>query len=157
MGLDMYFYKREYISHYDFSKNPTRASEIEVICKTKFEDGDIKEEHFSTKNGCVFVELEIAYWRKANAIHKYFIDTCAKGVDECQNIYVEYSDVQELIKLCKEVLEDHSKAQELLPTTDGFFFGSTEYDEWYFEDLKNTIEQLKDCKPNEEYIYRASW
>ena len=49
-------------------------------------------------------------------------------------------DVEELLEACKQVLADHSKAEELLPTCDGFFFGSTDYDEWYFDDVKEVKE-----------------
>ena len=38
--------------------------------------------------------------------------------------------------ICDKVLDDNSLAEELLPTRSGFFFGSTDYDEWYFEDIK---------------------
>ena len=34
------------------------------------------------------------------------------------------------------------------PTHEGFFFGSTEYDEYYFADLESTIEQLEDVEPD---------
>jgi hypothetical protein len=51
-------------------------------------------------------------------------------------------------------------AEELLPTASGFFFGSTEYNEWYIDDLKNTIEQLDKCLalPDDvEFEYHSSW
>ena len=61
-----------------------------------------------------------------------------------------------------KVIEDPSVAIELLPTTSGFFFGSTDYDEWYLEDIKSTIEQitkiLKTTDFDTEYVsYHASW
>ncbi len=44
-----------------------------------------------------------------------------------------------------EVLDEASQkiAQEMLPTQAGFFFGSTEYDKWYLEDVKSTVAQLE--------------
>ena len=29
-------------------------------------------------------EVCVAYWRKANAIHSWFVENCQDGVDECQ-------------------------------------------------------------------------
>lgn len=40
-----------------------------------------------------------------------------------------------------EYLSD--KASYLLPTRDGFFFGGTEYDEYYFKDLEDTKDILE--------------
>lgn len=61
-----------------------------------------------------------------------------------------------------EYIEDSSLAEELLPTTRGFFFGSTDYDQYYIEDLKRTVEVLKPIVENMEddygdYYYSASW
>jgi len=41
------------------------------------------------------------------------------------------------------VLEDSKTARELLPTQEGFFFGGTDYDEYYWCDLECTKEQLE--------------
>ena len=53
-------------------------------------------------------------------------------------------------------------AQELLPTAEGFFFGSTDYDEYYYEDLVYTIKKLKKVLDtfdfeNEYLVYTSSW
>ena len=50
----------------------------------------------------------------------------------------------------------------LLPTAGGFFFGSTDYDEWYVEDIKDTVEQLNHVLKEtdfrtEELFYNSSW
>jgi hypothetical protein len=80
--------------------------------------------------------------------------------------------LEELRNTCKTVLEDRTKAVELLPTQSGFFFGSTEYDEYYFDDLKDTIKIIEPAielikaltankrKSGDPYYsinYRASW
>jgi len=41
------------------------------------------------------------------------------------------------------VLEDSSTARRLLPTQEGFFFGGTAYDQYYWEDLESTKAQLE--------------
>jgi len=86
---------------------------------------------------------KVGYWRKANAIHAWFVRECANGIDTCQDIYVSKEKARELLDLCKQVLADHTLAETLLPTQSGFFFGSLSYDNWYFEDLKYTVDVLE--------------
>lgn len=110
----------------------------------------------------VDVKFQVAYWRKANAIHKYFVDKCADGKDECQDIYVPHEDLVKLKELCEKVLDDKSLARELLPSQSGFFFGSTEYDEYYYQDLEDTIKQISRVITKAEdnnwgIYYHASW
>ena len=61
-----------------------------------------------------------------------------------------------------EIIEDPSVANELLPTGSGFFFGSTEYDRWYLDDVEYTIKAIEDLLAttdfrNEIVAYTASW
>jgi hypothetical protein len=48
----------------------------------------------------------------------------------------------------------------MLPTASGFFFGSTEYDEYYFEELERTERELNELLRDKtwDYLeYQASW
>ena len=61
-----------------------------------------------------------------------------------------------------EYIEDTSVAEELLPTTSGFFFGSTDYDQWYMADIEDTINILKNALETVDFdremvVYSASW
>jgi hypothetical protein len=85
-------------------------------------------------------EAEVAYWRKANQIRGWFGEKV--GVANCEYSAVTKELLEELVRDCKEVLQDHDLAGRILPTQSGFFFGSTEYDEWYFDDLERTIEMV---------------
>jgi len=108
---------------------------------------------------------DLAYWRKANQIHGYIVDTFAKGVDECQPIAVHRAELLGLVQLCESLLEskDEKKALEVLPPKEGFFFGPTVVDEWYWDDLEKTVRMLTDTinfedKTEDDYfIYQASW
>jgi len=102
---------------------------------------------------------EIGYWRKANAIHAWFVENVQDGDDNCNGHYVDKEDLQDLLDIVNAVLEDHSKAGDLLPTQPGFFFGSTEYDEWYYGDLKLTKEILLEALTEQggDLYYNASW
>lgn len=156
MGLDQYLYAKQFVSSSSWSTedNKKKVKSIARLMKgTKFID----------ENDLQFAEvkLQIAYWRKANAIHKYFVDQCAEGKDECQDTYVEREHLEDLLNRCETVLKDHSRANELLPTQSGFFFGSTDYDEWYYTDLEQTIpvlqKILKNAPETWEFEYKASW
>lgn len=121
---------------------------------------------------------EVGYWRKANAIHRWFIDKVQSGLDDCGYYIVSEDDLKELLATCKEVMnslelitdeetkikviKDTSTAKELLPTLAGFFFGSTDYDENYYDDINDTIKivekVLKETRfGNEVILYSSSW
>ena len=110
------------------------------------------------------ITVEAGYWRKANHIHRWFVDNVQRGEDECREHHVERDQLMELLLLCRDVLADPKKGPELLPTQSGFFFGSTEYDEGYLSDLKHTVALLEKCldesrfpAKNWDFEYRASW
>jgi len=171
------------------------------------------------------IQVEVMSWRKANAIHNWFINNCTNGVkyqlieklrdeflDMCNEAYLpDYCEwcyptqvfIGQLVKLrdiCKEVL-DHSElvpakitdsythqlspsgvlvekanmvdgyvildptfARKHLPTMDGFFFGSTDYNQWYYEYVKYTYDGLNiilSIDPTElrnwNFLYEAVW
>ena len=152
MGLDMYLYKKNYIRQGDWYK-PEVVNE--VVVKTGGEvDTKIKPER-----GRYVVE-EVGYWRKANQIHNWFVQNVQKGNDDCGSYYVSRDVLQELLELCKKVKEDNSLASVLLPSASGFFFGGTDYDEWYFNDIDNTIKIIEECFEDEhadDFEYSSSW
>ena len=150
MGLDMYLKGNLYVSKYSDAVLHTKLSKLTSELGFTFPANEIS--------------FEAAYWRKANHIHKWFVDNVQEGVDNCGEYYVSRDTLEELVSVCEDVLADHSLADELLPTASGFFFGSTQYDEYYYMDIQNTIDMLKpllDTK-NERmqqltFHYRSSW
>lgn len=75
------------------------------------------------------ISVNIAYWRKANAIHQQFISHCADDVDNCQDIAVNIEDLRELKDTCERILDapnDINLIDRLLPPQGGFFFGDTD-------------------------------
>ena len=100
-------------------------------------------------------DYNVGYWRKANAIHNWFVINVQGGEDDCNEFKVLYEDLLKLKNLCEQVLE--TKDTTLLPPKEGFFFGVTEIDERYFDDLRNTIEIIDSLDPYGDYYYQSSW
>ena len=184
MGLDMYLSKKTYVKRWKHDKKEHRHY-VSVKLGSKVHPS------IQPKRISEIVE-EIGYWRKANAIHAWFIKNCADGDDDCREIYVSRSQLQELLDSVNEVLdnvvlktgivengqalkdgewepileegkyiENIDVARDLLPTEEGFFFGSTNYDQWYHMDLELTKEILDDALAEPDntgsFYYRASW
>lgn len=181
MGLDMYLSKRTYVKNWDHM-SPEERHEI-TVKKNGQEVSTIKKERIS------YIIEQVGYWRKANHIHQWFVDNVQDGQDDCKEYYVDREKLKELVDTCKKVKEslekspkktvqvesgwtngektyadvevftDTSVAEDLLPTQDGFFFGGTEYDQWYVKDLDNTIKQLESLleEENGEFYYQSSW
>lgn len=90
------------------------------------------------------VVVEAMYWRKCNAIHKWFVDNVQKGIDDCGHYPVSQEDLKNLLNTINKVLKSKKLAPELLPPQSGFFFGSADLDQYYWEDLKDTKKKLTD-------------
>ncbi len=105
---------------------------------------------------------EVIYWRKANAIHGWFVTNVQDGKDDCGTYYVSKDQLKQLQSICESVLADPEQAENILPTNSGFFFGSIEYDTWYMRDIERTINVLKECLEVQDngdsaFYYHASW
>ena len=169
MGLDQYLEirKNEYCSKYHQDKGSDLALEYPKDI-TEFIPNQTDLRISRQTN------YEVGYWRKANHIHNWFMQNCAcrdeydNPIDDCRPIEITVDKLEKLLDACKKVLADHSLASSLLPTQSGFFFGSTEYDEYYFGDIERTIKiiepVLKFAKHkleiedyNWEVYYQASW
>lgn len=156
----MYLSKRTYIPAYDFSrKEDHNVKSAKITIERTFDSGATDEQEIiiSSLSSGITIQTPVAYWRKANAIHRWILEHTCTEEDDCKPIIISGQKLIELRDSCEAVLKDHSKAEELLPTQEGFFFGSTEYDECYFDDLQDTINQLKDIDKDELYTYQASW
>lgn len=113
-----------------------------------------------------YTKTDVMYWRKANAIHQWFVDNVSQGEDDCGVYELTGNMLKQLRNKCEEAINDPSNASEILPTQEGFFFGSTEYDERYFDLLRETVDAIDGlfCEYEPEdwfgtcwYEYHASW
>lgn len=209
MGLDMYMVRKR-----KQNRGKLKIYEWETpMSRNFYKDGVIihtaywndKEKAFDLKKApkrkqydYYIDNLETAYWRKANQIHKWFVDNVQQGKDDCGDYKVEYRHLSELLGIVTAILDkvklvegmvnngysykknifgklkkvynkekglviDNKKyCKKMLPTADGFFFGSTEYDEYYYRDLEYTKEVLTKILENYDFdketlIYHSSW
>lgn len=140
---------------------------------------------------------EILYWRKANAIHKWFVDNVQLGEDNCGYYEVTKEQLMELRDKCIDVIRvakvgmgkvsngysyvrdgnelkrvdyfedgevvlNAEDVAKILPSSSGFFFGSTDYDMYYIEQVKYTLAELnkilKETNFEKDYVeYHSSW
>lgn len=144
MGLDMYLNARKYIGWKEM--DPIKKKVQKAI-----EDCGVIDINY--------VQGEAMYWRKANAIHNWFVHSVQGGNDDCGIYDVDKEKLGELKELIDQAIA--TKDTELLPTASGFFFGNTDYDEYYWEVLKNTSERLKELLGEDykgwNFQYQSSW
>lgn len=151
MGLDMYLSAKRYLWNID-EKDGELSKKIGELIGVERKDPQFNSGSFAVKE----ITLDVMYWRKANAIHGWFVNHCQGGEDDCREYYVLREQLVELRNLCQDVLN----GKDGLEPTQGFFFGSYEKDEWYYKDLQETIDgidkvlELPDCY---DFYYRSSW
>ena len=166
MGLDMYLNVSERIRSHDYERNNGMVNYTESPrYNTVVEAVGMKVKDNIAAS--VLVQYTAIYWRKANQIHNWFVNTLGGGVDECQVIPVSRENLVALHNRCGVLLDTKSTelAMELLEPASGFFFGSTAIDEWYWQDIEETHKQLtelldeitEDNQYNYRIEYQASW
>lgn len=160
MGLDMYLRATEYVSRYEYSRETDTIERTENALFKQIVDNFGVADHLDEDGaGGLDVSFPMGYWRKSNQIHNWFVNEIGSGVDECQVMYVSREKLEELKELCIQVIANPEMAEELLPTGSGFFFGSTDYNEWYFMGLNDTIGIINRCLESkfDYFEYQASW
>lgn len=187
MGLDMYLSKKYYVQNWEHNPlNLKKSTRIPTRIPGVF-TGTSKYEITITRGGkpleikdITYITSQVMYWRKANAIHQWFVTNVQDGKDDCGDYGVSIEQLQELVNVIKQIiapkdvkvevmdrLTGSSRAARLLPTTEGFFFGDTGYDDGYFRDLEETAEKLGEAieeakKENAagisvDFEYHSSW
>lgn len=149
MGLDMTLTARRHVSEYT---DPELHAMMNALTESIRFGSDIYA-----------IEVEAIYWRKANAIHKWFVDNVQDGRDECQRTRVTREQLVELLRVITDVVDYPEQAQELLPTQSGCFFGSTEINDRYWDELTRTRDRLReileqtDIRNEWDFYYQSSW
>ena len=185
MGLDMYLSRKYYVKNWDYMTDDEKHT-ISILKGGK--PSSIPVDKICN------IQTEEMYWRKANAIHNWFVKNVQDDNDDCGYYYVSREQLRDLLntvtmvldssKLVKakivngsalkdgvwepimedgETLADATVANNLLPTQEGFFFGGTDYNQWYFRDLEYTKKELERLLSEDEgnecgnFEYHSSW
>ena len=155
MGLDMYLSAERFVSGYE---HDTDEDFSKILGLLNLERSDAERS--------MTINVTVGYWRKANAIHNWFVQNVQSGEDNCARYYVSREKLTELRDECRAALVkleagDDSGAEDILPPTSGFFFGSTEIDSWYKKDLEHTVNVLEKVLSPKfdkfDFTYRSSW
>lgn len=169
MGLDIYFHKTNRKDWKNFQNN---LKAYDSLPESE------KNEDNNPYNG--FDPEEIGYFRKVNFLMNFFSYT-----GNCEYKEITKDKLLELLDACKEISRmkpvryevmsyanggeekcemysetDKKRCAELLPTTSGFFFGSTDYDQWYFQDVKEVrmwVDDVLDKLENNEVVLMCCW
>lgn len=142
MGLDMFLDRKVQFRGYG------HANKASVSINS--ENGESKVIAFEQLRE---INQRVNYWRKANAIHAWFVDNVQNGEDNCGIYNVSVEQLTELRDTCEKVLKNPELAMLLLPPRAGFFFGSTDVDEGYREDVYDTLQAIdKELSSREEII-----
>ena len=222
MGLDMYLYRfprykgygaKDVMAINDYldwlESDDGKKYSLEEWCGVKEEDIPKGEdlEYFKGLRKVTYCDWDtehrwpevksyenVAYWRKANAVHKWFVEAVQGGEDDCDfHDEVTRGVLERLRDICAKVIEsavlvqgkiqngysvrggklepimvdgkyilDASVCDELLPTGSGYFFGGTDYDEYYLGDVNDTFDicnrLLEETDfENQMIYYRSSW
>jgi len=155
MGLDMYLNKKLYVS--EVSGSGEMVDSVYKLLGITDESNNFKHAEIS---------VPAIYWRKSNQIHKWFVSNVQNGEDDCREYRVDVDQLKKLLGVINAQLKNKKKI--ILKPESGFFFGSTEIDEYYWEDLersqkeiKREIEfhekELKERNRDWEFYYLASW
>jgi len=180
----------EWSGNSEYLPDEETLKELEPYMHVRYWFWDIEHNYPHT-----MINEQVGYWRKANAIHNWFVENIQDGEDDCDyHRPITECDLEDLRDTCQEVLDslglvdgkvangytidenmqkvynyedgmvatNTELAEELLPSCSGFFFGSTDYDEYYAEDLKDTIDICNKVLETTDFtkqqiFYCSSW
>ena len=167
MGLDMYLYSAPKIDGMNLQEvlvangrlSELKEEQNEIYVRVKPYIKDFEEFDYSWSS---LVE-EVAYWRKANQIHNWFVENIHNGIDDpCFTQEVTNETLNDLYNLCLNVLTRKDHPAGILPARPGCFFGSTEYDDFYYNEIDQTQSILASLLKNFNFethylLYQCSW
>lgn len=107
---------------------------------------------------CFEEKTKVGYFRKFNALFSW-IHRHVEAIENCEYILVSKDHFTQLQSTLNEL--NTANCSIHFPTQFGFFFGSTEYDEWYWQDiseLKIFVDKiLSEFDFDQEEIYFWAW
>lgn len=108
-------------------------------------------------------DVEDVYFRKLNWIRNWLVKHLGLNEGECaEDVLVPKEKLEELLTDVRAVLNNHDLAKQLLPTKGGFFFGGTDYSDYYFDSLIGIETEIQALLATtdfetEDVYYDESW
>ena len=170
MGLDQYLEARQYISKRDWSGDEPVDNKAYPIVEAMTRPGVVDPD----ASGGITLQYIAVQWRKANAIQRWMEYQLSGGeLENCRDYPIYGDQLEQLRDDCRAVLDVYvakgafapmAEDRHLLPQP-GFFFGSYDMDDWYFQQLDMTILSINrlekagalDPKSDISFTYRAWW
>ena len=155
MGLDMYLLKTKKTNH-----SVKQLNELDRIAKPdepRVAEFELKKLEYVDYHS---IFEEVAYWRKFNALHSWFVTNVQIGIDDCGTYEVFEDHIRDLIETLENTLA-YKDPSDMMPVS-GFFFGSTIVDEYYWERIQDALDKLDYIADTfdwekERLFYVSSW
>ena len=161
MGLDMYLHANKDVP-LEVATMMAKADNGKEWWDAEFRDYNNESWMGNTataKAGDIVTAVaRVGYWRKANAIHGWFVENVQGGDDDCEEYEVSTGQLQQLRAACQEVLDTGGATDDIRPR-EGFLFGTDDI-EYMLDDCKDTIKQIDQVLkkyPDWVYTYQSSW
>lgn len=194
MGLDMYLNRRIHVANYGISNERSwevsikrGGQDVSVISSKEVTTIEQEVLYWRKANeihawfvdrlangvdNCVPIEVDISELIELRNITAKVLEASELIEAEVVNGYsISTGEDGEMVKIPNmemgKKIADPTVASQLLPTQSGFFFGSTDYDQYYYEDVKMTHDKLTEVIGEHQalvergvyptYTYEASW
>lgn len=110
------------------------------------------------KGEVIIVRFQLTSFDSFNFLQNYFINKYQ--VEFYQDLKIGLHDITDILDRVDRVLENNELAIELLPTLESLDFGNKEYNDLYFNELKEVKTSLTKVKnewdnDNENYLFSS--
>ena len=116
MGLDMYLEAQRHVAPYDPQTEPMRRAIGAAIGYVPPKDKPGQDASLLEVSG---VMVRVGYWRKCDALHRWFVDSVQEGSDDGRPAYVQDDCLRDLQRLCERAIDDPAGAAEQFNVGDG--------------------------------------
>ena len=150
MGLDMYLEAKRHVAPCDPRTEPTRRAIGTAIGYMPPKEKPGQDASLLEVSG---VTVRVGYWRKFDALHRWFVNNAQEGHDDCRPAFVSVDTLMDLEEKLEQVGDDPASASEHFTTDE-----DEALDE---DDVDYTLKVLHHAKRLQEQgwdiYYRASW
>lgn len=150
MGLDMYLEAKRYVAPYDSQTEPMRRAIGAAIGYVPPKEKPGEDTSLLEVSG---VTVRVGYWRKFDALHRWFVNNTQEGHDDCRPSFVSVDTLIELEEQLEQVSDDPASASE--------YFTADENETLDEGEVDYTLKVLHHAKRLQaqgwDITYRASW